>query len=333
MSQNGLLVVIGATGAQGQSVINHVSKQFPEMKIRGISRNSSSPASQALKNKGVEMVTGDMTNRESLVVAFKGATTIFAMTDFWAPVFARIGAGKIENIWPDSIDLEVNTGKNIADAAYATLPTLERFIFSSLQPEMGHSPWAAGKLQIIEYIESLPKGLKNLVDITQLVWPAYFMENFKNYEGFIKPKKDENGNWISSTPMRADKPINLLAARRDTGLYVAAILARPPPSAENKTKPVFMYSEVRTYSQAFEVIGKENGHELRYKQKPAGQAAKEAPGIGEAFQEMYDHLGSDEPRNGPDVCIGPKELGIDLSKATSFEEHVRANNWDNWFVE
>lgn len=54
-----LLTVFGATGAQGGSVIRAVladdvlSKEF---KIRGITRDVSKPAAQALAEKGVEVV-------------------------------------------------------------------------------------------------------------------------------------------------------------------------------------------------------------------------------------------------------------------------------------
>lgn len=53
-----LITVFGATGNQGGSVIKHIladstlSKTF---KIRGITRDVSKPAAQALTDKGVEM--------------------------------------------------------------------------------------------------------------------------------------------------------------------------------------------------------------------------------------------------------------------------------------
>lgn len=53
-----LITVFGATGNQGGSVIQHIladpvlSKEFS---IRGITRDTSKPASQALIQRGVEM--------------------------------------------------------------------------------------------------------------------------------------------------------------------------------------------------------------------------------------------------------------------------------------
>lgn len=54
-----LLTVFGATGAQGGSVIRAVLADdvlSKEYKIRGITRDVSKPAAQALAEKGVEVV-------------------------------------------------------------------------------------------------------------------------------------------------------------------------------------------------------------------------------------------------------------------------------------
>jgi uncharacterized protein YbjT (DUF2867 family) len=81
-----LLVVIGATGNQGGSVVSRFLSLSPSTyRIRGLTRNPSSAASQALVSKGVEMVAADLDDPASLDRAFEGASAIFATTDFWAP--------------------------------------------------------------------------------------------------------------------------------------------------------------------------------------------------------------------------------------------------------
>ena len=77
------MVVFGATGQQGGSVIdwviNHpeLSKEF---KIRAITRDATKPAALALKQKGVEVVEADVEDKKSLQPALEGAHTIFAAT-------------------------------------------------------------------------------------------------------------------------------------------------------------------------------------------------------------------------------------------------------------
>lgn len=65
-----ILTVIGATGAQGGSVITHALKSG-DYKIRGVTRNVESAASKALIARGVEMVAADADDEESLVKAFE----------------------------------------------------------------------------------------------------------------------------------------------------------------------------------------------------------------------------------------------------------------------
>lgn len=75
-----LLVVFGATGQQGGSIVSHVlddaelSKQY---KIRGITRDPSSSAAEILRRKGVDVVKADMTEPSSLSAAVKGAHIVF----------------------------------------------------------------------------------------------------------------------------------------------------------------------------------------------------------------------------------------------------------------
>lgn len=65
-----LLTVIGATGAQGGSVVAAALKSGA-YKVRGVTRNVDGAASKALKSKGVEMVAADANDKNSLVKAFE----------------------------------------------------------------------------------------------------------------------------------------------------------------------------------------------------------------------------------------------------------------------
>lgn len=55
-----IITVFGATGVQGGSVIKAIladSKLANEFKIRGITRDTSKPAAQALASQGAELVS------------------------------------------------------------------------------------------------------------------------------------------------------------------------------------------------------------------------------------------------------------------------------------
>lgn len=115
-----LLVVIGVTGNQGGSVARRFLKD-PVYKIRGLTRNSSSPAALELSKLGVEIVQADLNDRASLIVALKGANLIFSVTNYWEPFFrpdARAAAdAQGVTCRKYAYDVEMRQGKNVVDAA------------------------------------------------------------------------------------------------------------------------------------------------------------------------------------------------------------------------
>lgn len=156
MTAKRIIVVIGATGNQGGSVVD-TFLGLPAWHVRGLTRNPSSESAQKLKAKGqfcvlkelyqgllqtaklsagVEVVQADLTDPASLTAAFAGANALFLNTDFWVsfnPTKASLEAeGKDISLASQiAFDFETTCGKNAAVAA-ASVPTLDRFVVSSL---------------------------------------------------------------------------------------------------------------------------------------------------------------------------------------------------------
>lgn len=110
----------------------------------------------------------------------KGASAIFAVTNFWAPFIKYATAGDPDK-WTLAKANEVRLGKNIVDAAAKTLDTLEHFVFSSLpspdrlsnheMPDLLHYE---GKAEITRYISEHDR----LAKLTTVLYCGYYMENF-----------------------------------------------------------------------------------------------------------------------------------------------------------
>jgi uncharacterized protein YbjT (DUF2867 family) len=62
------IAVIGATGGQGGSVVT--SFLDAGFAVRAITRNTTSPKAVALKERGVEVVTADLNDLDTLIKAF-----------------------------------------------------------------------------------------------------------------------------------------------------------------------------------------------------------------------------------------------------------------------
>lgn len=115
-----LLVVLGATGNQGGSVISHFLAQSPQTyRLRGLTRNTSSASAQALTAKGVEMIAADVDDFSSLRRAFDGAEAIFAVTDFWGPYVRLLGWSAMRQAFRDMSRFESLT----VSPTYAGLST------------------------------------------------------------------------------------------------------------------------------------------------------------------------------------------------------------------
>ncbi|KAK5092899.1 hypothetical protein LTR70_010184 [Exophiala xenobiotica] len=141
------IAIIGITGNQGSSVALHYlslnsaaiqSGDAPPYIICGLTRNPASPVAIHLKSQSVEIVKADLDDASMLISTLKGANLIFSVTNYWEPFFrpdCRVKAKQL-GVSPRkyAYDVEYAQGRNIADAAAATVDTLDDngFIVSTL---------------------------------------------------------------------------------------------------------------------------------------------------------------------------------------------------------
>ena len=79
-----IITVFGATANQGGSVVNQIlahrglSKLY---KIRAITRDPAGKKGQALKERGCEVASADLNDKESLKKAIEGSSVVFGVTN------------------------------------------------------------------------------------------------------------------------------------------------------------------------------------------------------------------------------------------------------------
>ncbi|KAK7219504.1 hypothetical protein V2G26_007507 [Clonostachys chloroleuca] len=135
--------------------------------------------------QGVEMATCDFNDPSSLDSAFKGASGIFSVNDFWV-YFRNAGKrgeaeAKGENWDALSRDNDTQKIKNIADAA-SSVPTLERFVLASManSNKLSGGKYAEcyhfeGKTIAEDYCrESQPEFWKK----TSVLYVGFYLENY-----------------------------------------------------------------------------------------------------------------------------------------------------------
>lgn len=200
-SEKPLLVVLGATGNQGGSVLSYYLSLSPSpYALRGVTRDPTSPKATSLSSCGVEMVTGNIDDPASLDAAFKGASAIFSVTDYWqhyaSPAMHEKAASSGQNIMLLCREKETQQNKNIIDAA-AKVGSLEKFIYSSL-PNAGKV--SGGKYSHVYHFDG--KGLAEeygkatypeLWKKTNVLYAGFYLENYTQLPGIrFLPK------WVST---------------------------------------------------------------------------------------------------------------------------------------
>ncbi|KAH7370088.1 hypothetical protein BKA65DRAFT_387582 [Rhexocercosporidium sp. MPI-PUGE-AT-0058] len=214
-----IFTIVGATGAQGGSVLDSALKSRL-YSIRAITRDVSSANSRALKSRGVEVVAADLDSEESLIKAFEGSTAIFGLTNFFE-AFVKFGPVA-------AVSIEVKQGKNLASAASKT-PTLKHYIWSTLPDSERISegrisvPHFQGKVQIDAFI----KGYEKLYAKTTFLWVGPYAQNFQ-YPWFTPSFLKTSGKHIQLGPVPSSTPIQTIGdINTNVGVFTSAILAQP----------------------------------------------------------------------------------------------------------
>lgn len=235
MTTQNLIVVIGATGGQGGSVVNTFLNE-PNWRVRGITRNSSSPKAEALKDRGVEVVQADLDDPASLVPAFEGANAIFLVSDFWAIYNELTGKpnphpGKSLN--EQAKERETQQLNNAIDVA-AKLPTLSRLVISSL-PHV--AKLTGGKYTHIYHYESkadaedyAKEKYPDLWSKTSIFKGGFFLSNFMDHPMSQPIKVNNSGSF------RARKNVSLIPHRRKMEVLNSCQTWTPTPNSPSSHK-------------------------------------------------------------------------------------------------
>src|SRR5918912_576207 len=146
------ILVTGATGQQGGSLARLLLQK--KHKVYALTRNTQSSAAQDLRNRGANIVKGDLDDSDSLKRAVKGLESVFLMgTPF-----------------EDGTEGEARRGQLMADIAKEN--NIEHLVYSSVAN--------ADKNTGIPHFESkykVEQHIKNLGIPHTIIGPTFFMEN------------------------------------------------------------------------------------------------------------------------------------------------------------
>lgn len=301
-----VLVIFGATGQQGGSVVSYVlndadlSKQYS---IRAITRDPSSPSAQALKERAVNVVKAELNDKSSLHAAMKGAHTVFALT---APTFG-----------PDAKVKEVSQGKAMADVAIAE--GVQYIIFSTLP----HVSTVSGgkytkvngfdaKAEIEEYMRTLPVR-------SAFFAPGSFMQNFHKV---MAPRPTGSGAYVIARHVSPHTQLPLIDTVGDTGKFVGAMLAEPD---KYEGKVFCAATALYSMEEIAQTIRKVSGKTVTYEQIPEDTFRQGLPPWGDMLIEMMlyqQDFGYYGPQTKELVAWAAKNA---RGRVHTFEEYLTEN--------
>jgi uncharacterized protein YbjT (DUF2867 family) len=260
-----IITVVGGTGTQGGGVVDALlaAGQFA---VRVVSRNPAGASAEALKQRGVEVVKGDLLEPASLRPAFTGAYGAFLVTNFWDPTQAK---------------KETEIGNAAVKEARAA--GIQHFIWSTL-PD---SEKLTGGRRKVEHFTD-----KARVDATveQAKFPRHtFVQApfyFQNFLGAMPPQPLPNGGRGWAVPMDPAARVIHAGDVKEIGRAVAAAFA----AGDKLRNGSYLAVCGGVYSwNDFVATLKAQGHDLQVQQVPPDVYDSFYPGASEV-REMFQYF-------------------------------------------
>jgi uncharacterized protein YbjT (DUF2867 family) len=247
------ILVTGATGQQGGSLARLLLQK--KHKVYALTRNTQSASAQDLRNKGANIVKGDLDDSDSLERAVKDVESVFLMgTPF-----------------EDGAEGEIRRGKLMADVAKEN--KVEHLVYSSVAN--------ADKKTGIPHFESkykVEQHIKNLGIPHTIIGPTFFMENL------LGPGLEKS---------QLALPLSLSTTLQQSALqniaeFSALVLER------HKTfvgKRIDIASDEVTGEQDAEILSNELGQRIRYVSIPLEQVYQANEDMARMY-EWYEKVGT-----------------------------------------
>jgi uncharacterized protein YbjT (DUF2867 family) len=193
------ILVVGATGAQGGSVVRHLLRAG-SYNVRCLTRHRDSPAALELARLGADVVEGDLSDRAALRAALRGCDGAFGVTNYW-----------------EHLEREFEHGRNFVDAL--TTSDIQHAVISTLPhaKALSGGRLAVPQLDTKGRIEEYARSAKLPATYVHI---AFYYENFLDR---FPPRRQADGHYVFGFP-QGSTPLAAVAAE-DVGGVVAGIFA------------------------------------------------------------------------------------------------------------
>ena len=308
MAEKKIIVVFGATGAQGGGVARAIlNDRNSEFAVRAVTRDPNSEKAKEVAKMGAEVIAADVDDLQSLKRALNGAYGAYFVTFFWAHF---------------SPEKEMAEAKNMATAAKEA--DLKHVIWSTLEDVKKWVPLTDTSMPTLHEKYKVPhfegKGESNHY-FTDLGVPVTFMLASYYWENLIYfgmgPKKGADGKMSITFPM-GDKKMAGIAAE-DIGKCAYGIFKK---GKELIGKTVGIAGDQLTCHEMAKSLSKTLGKEVYYNEVTPDQyrgfGFPGADDLGNMFQFYRDY---------DDVCNKVRDVKY------SRELNPELQSFETWLAE
>ena len=278
MADKKVIVVVGATGAQGGGLVRAIlSDPSGGFAARALTRDVHSDKAKELAKLGAEVVQADVDDEESLRRAFSGAYGAYCVTFFWA-----------------HFSPEKEVAEAAAMARAAKRAGVEHVIWSTLEDTRRWVPVGDSRMPTLMGKYKVPhfdaKGEANYL-FTGLGVPTTFLLTSFYWDNLIEfgmgPRKGPDGKLAITLPMGDRKLPGIVA--EDIGRCAYGIFKK---GREFIGKTVGVAGEHLTGAQMAAALARALGQEVRYNDVPPevyrGFGFPGAEDLGNMFQFKRD---------------------------------------------
>ncbi|AZD29809.1 NmrA/HSCARG family protein [Pseudomonas chlororaphis] len=288
------IVVFGATGRQGQGVVNALLDQGAYT-VRAISRDAGSDQAKGLAARGVEVVAADLNAADTLAPALNGAYGVFLVTNFWDPATGTSEYDQVKNV--------VNAAKSagVSHVVWSTLPNVLEI--------------SGGRYGVSHFTN---KALANVV-IADAGFPYYsFVEApffFQNFLAQMAPQPTGNGNQKAwAVPMDITNKNVHAGDILELGKLVRQVFDHPETAGQGQI--LSLCPDAYSWQEFADILNAQ-GHNVVVNQVPGELYDTFYPGAEEVCEMMsyfedYSYFGpdADTKRARADALVGGRLTGF-----------------------
>ncbi|WP_410809447.1 NmrA family NAD(P)-binding protein [Micromonospora sp. 067-2] len=241
------VLVTGATGKQGGATARALLTAG--VPVRALVRDPATERARTIEALGADLVTGDLTDRDSVVRAARGARAVFSVQ------MPPMNGNTID------FDGELAQAVNLIDGALAA--EVPQFVHTSVSGAGQHTEtasWAEGRWATLEPYYATKAGIQDRVrDAGFAHWtilkPGFFMDNLLPSAAYLFPRGVAGG---LATVLKPQTSLSLVAVD-DIGRAAAAAIAEPDRFDGVELE---LASDYRTLTEIAKVLSDALGTEL-----------------------------------------------------------------------